>query len=171
MLSTQTLQNSIEEAAQAVRTRETELNRARGALAEAERELRLLAELAELRGVKIPAAAKGAHEKPSPAPNLASGTRKAPSSRGRAALLDTVIEILSDAGEPMQIQALMAAVKERDVRIPGKGSQANLIAVISRDARIVRPQRGYYGLTDWGLVDSRSASRPKRRRRQVGAGR
>ena len=68
----------------------------------------------------------------------------------------------------MQIQTLMAAVKERDVRIPGKGSQANLIAVISRDTRIVRPQRGYYGLTDWGLVDSRSASRPKRRRRQVG---
>jgi len=170
VLSTKTLQNSIEEAAQAVRTRETELNRAQSALAEAERELRLLAELAELRGVEIPAAAKGPHEKPSPAPNLASGTRKAPS-RGRAALLDTVIEILSNAGEPMQIQALMAAVKERDIRIPGKGSQANLIAVISRDTRIVRPQRGYYGLTDWGLVDSRSASRPKRRRRQVGAGR
>ena len=43
VLSTQTLQNSIEEAAQAVRTRETELNSAQGALAEAERELRLLA--------------------------------------------------------------------------------------------------------------------------------
>jgi hypothetical protein len=86
-------------------------------------------------------------------------------------LLDTVIEILSDAGKPMQIQALMGAVKERDVRIPGKGAQANLIAVISRDARIVRPERGYYGLADWGLVDSRSGSRPKRRRRQAGAGR
>ena len=170
MLSTQTLQSSIEEAVQAVQTRETELNRAQGALAEAERELRLLAELAELRGVKIPAVAKGSHGKPSSAPNSARGAGKAPS-RGRAALLDTVIEILSDAGKPMQIQALMGAVKERDVRIPGKGAQANLIAVISRDARIVRPERGYYGLADWGLVDSRSGSRPKRRRRQAGAGR
>jgi hypothetical protein len=169
VLSTQTLQSSIEEAVQAVQTRETELTRAQGALAEAERELRLLAELAELRGVEIPAGVKGS-EKPSPAPNLANGTRKAPS-RGRAALLDAVIEILSDAGKPMQIQTLMGAVKERDVRIPGKGTQANLIAVISRDARIVRPERGYYGLADWGLVDSRSGSRPKRRRRQAGAGR
>lgn len=170
MLSTQTLQSSIEEAVQAVQARETELSRAQGALAEAERELRLLAELAELRGVEIPAAARSLHEKGSSTSNLANGTQRT-SSRGRAALLDTVIEILSDAGEPMQIQKLMGAVKERDVRIPGKGSQANLIAVISRDARIVRPQRGYYGLADWGLIDSRSASRPKRRRRQVGAGR
>lgn len=166
MLSTQTLQNSIEEAAQAVRTREAELSDAKTALTEAERELRLLAELAELRGVEIPVAAKRSDDKSSPVPSQANGTRRA-SSGGRAALLDTVIEILNKAGEPMQIQTLMAAVKERDVRIPGKGSQANLIAVISRDTRIVRPQRGYYGLADWGLTDSRSTSRPRRRRRQV----
>jgi hypothetical protein len=168
MLSTQTLQSSIKEAANAVHARKAELSGAQGALAEAERELRLLAELAELRGVEIPAVANELHDTSSPAPNLANGAKRAPS-KGRAALLDTVIEILVDAGEPMQIQALMAAVKERDVRLPGQGRQANLIAVISRDGRIVRPRRGYYGLADWGLVDSRSAHRPKRRRRPVGS--
>lgn len=168
MLSTQTLQSSIEEAADAVHERKAELSSAQGALAEAEREFRLLAELAELRGVEIPAAASEFHDTSSPAPNLTNDAKRAPP-KGRAALLDTVIEILSNAGEPMQIQALMAAVKERDVRIPGQGRQANLIAVISRDARIVRPRRGYYGLADWGLADSRSAHRPKRRRRQAGS--
>lgn len=170
MLSTQTLQNSIEEAAKAVQARGAELNRAQDALVEAERELRLLAELAELRKVEIPAAARKSYEELTPASNHADGARSAPS-RGRAALLDNVIEILGEAGEPMQIQALMAAVEKRDVRIPGKGRQANLIAVISRDARIVRPKRGYYALADWGLEDSRSAGRSKHRRRQVGAGR
>jgi len=169
MLSTQTLQKSIEEAAKTVRTREGELDRAAGALAEAEHELRLLAELAELRGIEIPAGAKESREKSSRAPKRANGVRRTPS-RGRTALLDTVIEILRNAGEPLQIRALMAEVGKRDVRIPGKGRQANLIAVISRDTRIVRPQRGYYGLADWGLVDSRSTGRSKRRRRQIGAG-
>lgn len=168
MLSNQTLQSSIEEATRKVHAREAELGRVQGALAEAEHELRLLAELADLRGVEIPAAAKGLHEKPSRAASSANGLRRGPSG-GRAALLDTVIEILGDAGEPMQIQALMTEVGDRDIRIPGKGSQANLIAVISRDPRIVRPQRGFYGLSEWGLEDERSASRPKRRRRRAGS--
>lgn len=169
MLSIETLQSSIEEAAKVVRSREVKLNRARLTLVEAERELRLLVELAELRGVELPTAAKDLRVPQSQAPNGAKSAPGRSPSRGRAALLDSVIEILAGAGQPMQIQALMAAVGERQVPIPGQGSQANLIAVISRDPRIVRPQRGYYGLTEWGLEDSKPANRGKRRRRRTGA--
>lgn len=169
MLSSKTLQKSIEESVEVVQAREADLDRARLILVDAERELRLLVELAELRGVEIPAAAKDSGTAEPQALNGAKvGSGRAPS-RGRTALLENVIEILSEAGQPMQIQALMAAVGERQVRIPGKGTQANLISVISRDPRIVRPQRGYYGLSEWGLKGSRQAGQAKLRRGRSGA--
>jgi hypothetical protein len=171
MLSTSTLQETIEEAAKTVRSREADVNAARILLVEAERELKLLAELAQIRGVELPEAARSLGT--AVAESAANGaTGQAPGrtpSRSKSALLAAVIEILEAQGEePMQIQDLMAAVQKRQVPIPGKGQQANLIAYISRDARIVRPRRGYYGLAKWGLKDTKPAAKPKRRRRQRG---
>lgn len=168
MLSKETLQQSIDEAAAAVRAREEDVNAARGLLADAERELRLLTELAQIRGVELPEAARSV----GPASNGASAatTGRTPS-RSKSALLSAVIAILQKHGRPMQIQDLMAAVRERQVAIPGQGVQANLIAYISRDPRVVRPRRGYYGLAEWGLKDTTPAPRAKRRRKRTGASR
>ena len=69
----------------------------------------------------------------------------------RTALLAAVIDVLTERGEPTYIGDLMTALHERSVEIPGSGQQANVIAHISRDERIVRPQRGFYGLREWGL--------------------
>lgn len=167
MLSKETLQQLIDEAAKAVRSREEDVNAARGLLAEAERELKLLTELAQIRGVELPEAARSVGAMTDPATNGASGAAAGRTpSRSKSALLSAVIEILQERQEPMQIQDLMAAVRERQVTIPGQGVQANLIAYISRDPRIVRPRRGYYGLAEWGLKDTTPAPRPKRRRRK-----
>lgn len=167
MLSNDVLRETIQEAAKAVRSREEDVNVARIHLAEAERELNLLVELAEIREIPLPDEAR-----PSGSPPRGSVTNGAASqqaqrrvpSRGKTSLLPAVVEILREHGEPMQIRDLMAAVKERSVPIPGKGQQANLIAHISRDQQIVRPRRGFYALREWGLEDGKSPSRPKRRR-------
>jgi hypothetical protein len=172
VLSKETLQQSIDEAVAAVRSREEEVNAARGLLAEAERELRLLTELAQIRGVELPEEARSVGTATGAASNGTGGAAigRAPS-RSKSALLSAVIKILQEQGEPMQIQDLMAAVRERQVAIPGKGVQANLIAYISRDPRIVRPRRGHYGLAEWGLKDTTPAPRAKRRRRRTGESR
>jgi hypothetical protein len=169
LLSKETLQKSIEDAAKVIRAREEDVNTARLRLGEAERELKLLIELAQIRGVELPEAVRSTRGASADShPNIGTGVSRTPS-RSKSALLNTVIEILAAHGEPMQIQDLMAAVRERQVPIPGQGVQANLIAYISRDPRIVRPRRGYYGLSEWGLKDT--TPKPKRRRRRAGGNR
>jgi Rad3-related DNA helicase len=171
VLSKETLQRSIEEAIRAIRSREEDVGAARRRLAEAERELKLLTELAQIRGIELPDAARsvgaGTAESASSRP-AGQAVGRLPS-RSKSALLNAVFEILSAQGEPMQIQDLMAAVRERQVAIPGQGVQANLIAYISRDSRIVRPRRGYYGLAEWGLEDAKPKPKRKRRRRSGAA--
>lgn len=83
----------------------------------------------------------------------------------RTALLAAVIDILNERGGPTYIGDLMAALQERSVEIPGSGQQANVIAHISRDERIVRPKRGFYGLSEWGLTDARTAHAKSKRTR------
>jgi hypothetical protein len=169
VLSKKTLEDSLEEAAGTVRAREEDLNVARLHLSEAERELRLLTELAQIRGVELPRAARVGIEAPAGS-NGAGAAGRSPS-RSKSVLLNAVVEILEARGEPMQIQDLMAAVRERQIPIPGQGAQANLIAHISRDPRVVRPRRGFYGLAAWGLKDTTPAPRSSRRRRRSGSSR
>jgi hypothetical protein len=163
MISKEALRETIEEAAKEVRGRKEEVSAASARLGEAERELKLLTELAGVRGVELP------ESLPLPAGSADADVGGSPSQAGRApawskaALLTAVIEILAEHGEPMQIRDLMAVVQERGVKIPGKGQQANLIAHISRDKRIARPRRGFYALREWGVEDAKP-SRSKRRR-------
>jgi hypothetical protein len=164
VLSKQVLEETIGEAAKRVSAREEELNAVRIRLADAERELRLLAELAEMRGVELPDDARPAGAGADPVGNGSESRAMSRSPRSKASLLGAVVEILEAQGEPMQIRDLMAAVKERGVPIPGKGQQANLIAHISRDERIVRPRRGFYALREWGLAEARPKKRRTRRR-------
>ena len=172
MITKETLEQSIQEARQAVQGSHGEVSRAQSRLAEAERELKLLAELARLRGWEMPGLVDGGSERAQAVTSDSSGqSRGRTPSPTRTALLSAVIEILAERGTPMQIRELMDAVQQRGVAIPGSGQQANLIAHISRDDRIVRPQRGFYGLREWGISDVAPKQRKRRRRarRRTGA--
>jgi hypothetical protein len=74
------------------------------------------------------------------------------------------IRELDAAGRPLHISELMRLLEERDVPIPGAGAQANLIAHLSRSDQIVRPSRGMYALSSWGLPERPMLKRAKRRR-------
>jgi hypothetical protein len=164
MISKETLEQAIRAAADAVRDRERELSSAQARLAEAERELKLLAELARLRGW-MTEAVEQLHGIANASGNSSSGERRGRAqSPSRTSLLSAVVDILSERGEPMPIRDLMAAVQDRGVAIPGSGQQANLIAHITRDDRIARPRRGFYGLREWGLEDAKAGTRARRRR-------
>jgi hypothetical protein len=80
-------------------------------------------------------------------------------------VVQAVLRELAGAGRPLHISELMRLLRDRQVQIPGAGTQANLITHLRRDARLVRPSRGMYGLTAWGL-ENMPASAPRRRRRK-----
>jgi hypothetical protein len=164
MISKETLQQSIAEASDAVRSRERELSAAQARLAEAERELKLLVDLAQLRGWAPDQSGRLDRIADATADGSSGGRLGRAPSAGRTGLLTAVTDILTERGEPMQIRELMAAVQERGVAIPGSGQQANLIAHISRDDRIARPRRGFYALREWGVEDAKPATRSRRRR-------
>lgn len=166
MISLEALKKAIREAIDTVRGREEEVNLAKARLTEAERELKLLGELAQLRGLGSRelaqlSAPRFTDTAPNGSSDEAGGRTPSPA---RTVLLTAVIGILADRGEPMQIRDLMTAVQERGVAIPGSGQQANLIAHISRDERIVRPRRGFYALREWGVAEAKPPARTKRRR-------
>jgi hypothetical protein len=163
LISKEALKEAIREATERVRAREEEVAHSQSRLAEAERELRLLAQLAQLRGLEVPELARQGSDSADRANNSAGHESSGrASSSTKAALLAAVVEILGERGEAMQIRELMAAVQARGVQIPGSGQQANLIAHISRDDRIARPSRGFYALREWGVED---APPPRKRRR------
>lgn len=168
MISREDLQHSISEARAKAQACADEVTAAQGRLAEAEREERLLVELAQLRGwsddeLESPVAEPTADARA----NGTGETRRRTPSPMRTALLAAVIDVLTERGEPTYIGDLMTALHERSVEIPGSGQQANVIAHISRDERIVRPQRGFYGLREWGLTNARTTRSKSRRTRSA----
>jgi hypothetical protein len=166
VISREDLQHSISEARAKAQACADEVIAAQGRLAEAEREERLLVELAQLRGWSDDEEGPLAAGPPVDARANGTGeTRRRTPSPMRTALLTAVIDILNERGEPSYIGDLMAALQERSVEIPGSGQQANVIAHISRDERIVRPKRGFYGLSEWGLTDARTAHAKSKRTR------
>jgi hypothetical protein len=79
---------------------------------------------------------------------------------------DAAVLVLRDHGEPMRIGELMTVLKDQNVRLPGQGTQANLISRISRDERIIRTSRGVYALREWGLEEIPRSKRGGRRKRK-----
>ncbi|MGO9249616.1 MAG: hypothetical protein ACLQQB_05465 [Solirubrobacteraceae bacterium] len=166
MISKKELQHSISEARVKAQACADEVAAAQDRLAEAQREERLLVELAQLRGWSDDEFESLAAEPTADARANGTGeTRRRTPSPMRTALLAAVIDVLNERGEPTYIGDLMTALHERSVEIPGSGQQANVIAHISRDERIVRPQRGFYGLREWGLTDTRTAHGKSKRTR------
>lgn len=96
----------------------------------------------------------------------ADGAGRATRTRARRphSAVTAAIAELERAGHPLHISELMRLLEERDVEIPGSGQQANLIAHLTRSPAVVRPSRGMYGLTAWGLEDKARLKPAKRRR-------
>jgi len=81
-----------------------------------------------------------------------------PTKAGR--LSELVHGVLDAHRKPMHISAIREALIAQGHSIPGRGTDANVIAHISRDDSIVRVGKGTYALGSWGLP-----VRPKRKRR------
>lgn len=81
--------------------------------------------------------------------------------------VEAVVEELTTAGRPLHISELMRLLQSKAVPIPGAGTQANLITHIRRDARVVRPSRGMYGLASMGLEGMSVPRRSRRRRNRM----
>lgn len=125
------------------------------------REVQLLEELLALR-----------HGEPRPQRPGTLASRAAPSDRRSPrthAVVDEVVDELSQAGKPLHISELMRLLGERSVPIPGAGQQANLISVLTRDDRIVRPSRGMYALASAGFEDKPKLEPAVRRRTRGGS--
>ena len=68
-------------------------------------------------------------------------------SSGSDQIIAETEKILKTSGEPMHIRALREALVGIGLTLPGKGTDANLIAKYQRSkGRIVRTSRGYYYL-------------------------
>lgn len=150
-ISDKALSEAVQLATAEVDAAQERLTRADEELRAAERELALLVELGRLRKWRS-GAANG--EGPASDERLAASALDSPPpvatrTPRRDALVQTVIDILREHGEPMPIRALMAEVESRGAPIPGRGEQANLISVITRVPDIRRPARGMYGLREW----------------------
>jgi hypothetical protein len=85
---------------------------------------------------------------------------------GQHPSVQVVIEELESANRPLHISDLMRILRERKIKIPGSGTQANLITHLRRDNRLVRPSRGMYGLAAWGLQSMPASPRGRRRRQR-----
>lgn len=127
-----------------------------------EAELKLLEQLLGLRrGNTAPSISDAGDDAPK-----SSGSRPSVANSPEAthSAVETVVSELAVVGRPVHISDLMRLLKEKRVRLPGAGAQANLIALLRRDERIMRPSRGMYALRDWGLTDMDVVPRARRRK-------
>jgi hypothetical protein len=73
---------------------------------------------------------------------------------------ELVREVLAARGKPMHISDIREALIAQGHSIPGRGTDANIIAHIIRDESMARVARGTYALASWGLQ-----AKPKKKRR------
>jgi hypothetical protein len=136
-------------------------------LAGAREEEQLLARLLALRRGATPANAEAGSAGPEHQTNTAEQTRiGATDADSKNPAVQAVVQELAAAGRPLHISDLMRLLRDRQVQIPGAGTQANLITHLRRDPRLVRPSRGMYGLSAWGLENMPATTHRKRRKRR-----
>ncbi len=81
--------------------------------------------------------------------------------------LDQCEQIILKIGRPMHVKELQARLLDMGVPIPGKGTEANLIARLQRsDARFVRTGRGTYAPVLMGVPESRPSHQKRVRRKK-----
>jgi hypothetical protein len=153
------LVQALEAARRQVALAEEERSRLERQIAAAREEQRLLERLLALRR-------NGLSEVPGT--GVVQPLANTPQQEGTAAeMLNVVIEELEAAGRPLHISELMRLVRDRNVTIPGSGTQANLISYLRRDPRVVRPTRGMYALAASGLQNMTAPRRKRRRRKHM----
>lgn len=162
---------TIAEALRAARERAANAERDRANLertiSAAREEERLLQRLLSLRKGEQPAAED---DPPAEAPvKLAPAAvpTKTTATKAESAhpAVQAVVDELSAGKAPLHISDLMRRLAEKNVQIPGSGTQANLISHLRRDKRLVRPSRGMYALAEWGLEAMPAGKRRRRRRK------
>lgn len=161
-LSTDVLFKAMEEAKDIEARLQKQIEELQRCFVNAQEEVRILTKLIELRSGRYPAEPVDEVLPISSLPPLHTVGAKS----GHDAL-KAVLAILKEANRPVHISDLMRLLSEKNVRIPGSGTQANLISHLRRDKRIVRPSRGMYGLALWGLTEMPSGSKRRRRRRRA----
>ena len=73
--------------------------------------------------------------------------------------------ILNITGNKMHISEIARELRNRNIPIPGSGSDGNIITRINRDERFIRVGRGTYELKEWG-----SESTPIRKKTRWSSG-
>jgi len=69
------------------------------------------------------------------------------------------VQILREKGEPMHYTEIMDEIQtKKKFEIPGKDPKSNMTAHLSTDTRIVRVDRGTYGLKEWQKKDPEDES-------------
>jgi len=133
-------------------------------IATAREEMRLLEQLLTLRREGVGSGSSEGHAVQPVGPRTSAGREK-----NKHQAITAVIRELEAVGRPVHISELMRLLREKEVEIPGAGTQANLISHLRRDDRLVRPSRGMYGLAAWGLQSMVSGRRKRRRRKRMRA--
>jgi hypothetical protein len=130
-------------------------------IANAKEEERLLVRLLELRRNGISGGSEGIDVE-----GAVGAHREESAPKDKKLAVKAVLAELESAGRPLHISELMRLLRDRNVPIPGSGSQANLITHLRRDARIVRPSRGMYALAISGLENMPTGERRRRKKRR-----
>jgi hypothetical protein len=135
-------------------------------LARVEERLNLLRKLLELDGTVGSTGGNARRAKARPDGTKAAAT---PRTTAKGAELEgAVAEILREAGTPLHISDIRTALIDRQVPIPGRGDEANIIVRLRRlDSQFTRTARGTYALAEWGL----KPHAPTRKRRAKRASR
>lgn len=94
----------------------------------------------------------------------------ATSGTGGATPSEVIRQILQEANAPLHISEILSRYVARGNRVPGKGTEANLLSYMVRDARFVRVAKGIYTLASGGtaypsVAKQRTRKRRKRRKR------
>lgn len=159
LLPVEEIEAALEATKSRVETTEKQILMLEEALLQAKKEQHLLEALVALRRGDQPA-------EYSDSKVLSLMPRVVPSGQFSNAVADAAVVVLQDQGRPMHIGELMTVLKGQNVKLPGQGTQANLISRLRRDERIVRPARGIYALREWGLEEMPAPKRGSRKRQK-----
>jgi hypothetical protein len=149
-----------------------ELQRCQTDLAAAEEKHALVHRLLQLDGdatVETTSESKADDAQPSEDPEPQPQDEVLPLATGSSGqdLEDAVASILERSGKPMHIGDLRLRLISDDVRIPGRGEDANIIVRLrAAPERFTRTARGTYALASWGLpsLDTKQTVKGKRSR-------
>jgi len=82
-------------------------------------------------------------------------------------LLEEIEDVIRVKGEPMHITSIHQSLIAKGIPLPGKGNEANVIARIQRSGgRIIRTDRGVYGLPELGAIEKKPIKKKRKRVRR-----